>query len=342
MSNEYELMETINRVNEHLESETQQFVEKMPPLKNLPTCLGLLNKKDFEFNDFINWVAGADFCKKSYDGKYQDLNKELIELYKIVKFMENRTEDDYDAYEVLYSKVTDKSEKPRHTYGQFRKSMAHTFVEYAMFRHWNERRQVYRFDKDFIAALMNTETTNLPVKILKQLPADCFYMDFRNTHFDYLTGAFVNVALDNDTGIPTVMVLCTLELPEKPGTITTSLIELTESFINDEKPVPDNEAQDTKRPGTVEKSSIDNPYNLAFFIFQAMLYLMSNRPDIQTYIGPMTKNTNMKIFDVGKRYGLLLKSAMNEDEIKYGRWHRYWTGLEKSDLIIKWIPPESI
>lgn len=341
MSNEYQLLFTVSKLECGIRDYTYKTLEQIDAIKSNPTWLQLRNSPEFRLDRFIRWISGNQFCKKNYDGEYATLNDILIHTCKNMQLA-----------------------KPNGNiisgYKAFKDNLRKDLLTASVFENWQRYKQTYRFNKYFTSALMKTDTAKIPVNMLKQLPFDCFHLDFRDTGFDSTDGAFVHVGINDKTGLPTIIILTTYEPKQKPGNIDTETFNFSEEYLR-----KIHLTVDAKNNQYIyaKLSNSDKQSRMLLFIFQALLYLISNKPDIRKYKKPEIRTARQKqnaiptlnISDVGVRYGLAIKTAKHGNTVtksvpgttrrpitshmRSGHWHHYWTGHGRTDLIVKWIPP---
>lgn len=312
----------------------------------------LSHKQDLNLGDFISWVLGSTFFKKK-SGQYEGFNRALLQFYK----------------------------SGSKSYRECRKEFRQTIIFASIFRCWKQHKQAYRFDEDFIEELMKTKAVKIPMEVLKRLPFRCFYLDLEDTDwFDPHIGMFLYVGFDEITGLPNLAVSLVEHAADSSlkfqfYTLHISGEEMKKWGIlqkEDGEPyiqLQNNDAL-SDQIGHGVKNMVDN-MEVTLFVLQVILYLSSNKPDIEAspkrkviYTGPKKKirlEGDLSLLDVGVRYGAAIrktkKALKTENEevivktvsskqrkpmtshVRAAHWHHYWTGKGRTRRIVRWVPP---
>lgn len=345
------------RIGEELELQQNKLLSEMPkdPANDLLHSLAFSKPQGYEkdptdilnLDDFLSWVLGSTFCKRNYDGKYKSINDKLLLIYE-------------------------RQERQGKTYKECRTNFRNSMSFHSVFRCWEQYKQVYRFDADFVSELMQTTTLHIPTNVLKRLPVRCFYLDTEHlVHFPSLSGLFVYIGFDEVTGLPNLGIYSIEEDEEvqiRPGYASGQ--QMLKSGILQKK---DDEIyiEFTSDISTIKDIWAVELLDSILFTLQAMLYLSSNKPDTakgtsRKYVRTVPKNTsphtNMEVTEVGIRYGAAIRKAkkttpVNDTEmetvyvttektrrpitshIRAAHWHHYWVGKGRTEQVIRWIPP---
>lgn len=327
-------------------------------------------------NDFINWSIGSQFMRATYHGDYQSLNQKLLNTYHQLK-----------------------AENSDISYQKCRTEFRDIVNIRSILTCWEKYKQAYIFDKDFVDELMQSTSVDIPIEVLQRLPYRCYYLDLQNIpKWEPFIGAFVYVNTTHMAqNMPNIAILRITEpTKEEHEEMIFSAYFDTENMIKNgmltykdktNPHVPNNlmirfdETQtiDNKRTALniknhqVTMSSFEEKdiHGFIQFIFQSMLYLASNEPDIQPspkqkylYTGkPQQKSqdNNLALHEVGVRYGKTIRLHKSQNQtsnqniqvinltnntkrsitshVRKAHWHTYWTGKGRKIPIVKWIPP---
>ena len=277
-------------------------------IKALMGELGDVPEDWIDFNGFLSWVIGKSFCKRSYNGRYRAVNERLLEIYA-------------------------KHKDQGMSYQKFRNDYQDCISFGTVFRFWRKYRQCYRFDEDFMEELMDTDSVELPVEVLKRLPFSCFYLDLEDTEkIKPDLGIFVYIGFEEDTGRPN-LVFYRVGAPSD-GEQENRLYACRASGDEMEKwGMLEKNGKgelcicfgEDKRNRMNYGSDGTDIYDCVFFMLQAMLYLASNKPDIvespkERYAHKgraaesmprdgQQKEPEVSISDVGVRYGAAIRKV---------------------------------
>lgn len=345
------------RIGEELDLQQNKLLAQAPkdPANEILNNLAFSKPQGYEkdstkllnLDDFLSWVLGSTFCKRNYDGKYKSINNKLLLIYE-------------------------RKEQHGKTYKECRTDFRNSISFHTVFRCWEQYKQVYRFDADFVSELMQTTTLHIPINVLKRLPVRCFYLDTEHLfHFPSLSGLFVYIGFDEVTGLPNLGIYTIQEAEEvhiRPGYVSGP--QMLKSGILQKK---DDEIYIEFAPDMHKIKDIwaVELLDSILFTLQAMLYLSSNKPDttkqtnrkyLRTVPQHTTSHMDMEVTDVGIRYGAAIRKAkktvpVNDTEMKTvcvttektrrpitshiraAHWHHYWVGKGRTEQVIRWIPP---
>ena len=211
---------------------------------------------------------------------------------------------------------------------------------------WSKSKQVYKPDKDFANALLNTDEFIINKDIINHLPCQLFYLDLTECNYDNIEGVFVHTFICDNTIRINIFMIAGEEFSP-----------LYIDFPNNDK-------------GTVSiQDSRSNIYNEVIALTLHMISYMSiDKPQItesdltkNTYRKPSKQSTirnkwsEVNIQDVGIIYGQKYRKYMKEynstenSEIKSykpraphfrkAHYHRFWVGKGRKELRINWIEP---
>lgn len=281
------------------------------PLESYWDMVGENAHGPLNLDDFFSWAIGSTFCKKSYDGTYSAFNKRVLTIIK------NR-------------------QGQGHSYADARKQIRQSVAFATMFRCWEQYKQVYRFDSDFIDELMRTNTVEIPVNVLRRLPFRCFYLDIEDTDwFPVFSGIFVYIGFDGKTGLPNLALF-----PVKDnGSHRDSQIKAChisgEQMTDWSMLVEDKETGEIYLQFTNQREFLTSVlpdaddlelFDRVLFVLHALLYLASNKPDIlpsqkRKYVRVQAKKSGgpkpetqaeLNLQDVGIRYGAAIRKVKKQ------------------------------
>lgn len=356
MSRLYTPLQIAEEMNQEAEKQRMQKGDYLHPI--VRTLLDgetneLSHKQDLNLDDFISWVLGSTFFKKKSE-KYTDFNRALLDFYKAMS----------------------------KSYRECRKEFRQTIIFASIFRCWKKHKQAYRFDEDFIQELMKTKAVKIPTEVLKRLPFRCFYLDLEDTDwFNPYIGMFLYVGFDEITGLPNLAASLVENAVDSNSryqfyTLHISGEEMKKWGIlqidENNEPYIQFQSNDalSARIGHGVVNTGDNA-EITLFILQVILYLSSNKPDMEAspkqkiiYTGPKKKirlEGDLSLLDVGVRYGAAIRKtkkelkAENEEviirtvstkqrkpmtsHVRAAHWHHYWTGKGRTRRIVRWVPP---
>lgn len=340
----------LKKEQQGLEPFTDMLTSLFPEKEEDKTFSNSLN-----LDEFLSWVLGSTFVKRSYDGIYSEMNQRLLTM-------------------------CENMQKKGHSYKECRKRYRDTMTFSIVFRCWQQHKQAYRFDGDFAEELMQTKAVEIPIEVLKRLPFRCFYLDLELiSGLNSYAGVFVYVGYDEKNGLPNVAIFPIKEPPKDseehrifpgyafgPDMVRRGIIYENEKgetcigFINKKN-----------NQNLFLSSEFDLP-DMVLFVFQAILYLSSNKPDTmkspkRKYIytgkkwGRKAAVSDLSLADIGVRYGTAIRkikkeSALEEEtetvirkrsgrrkpitsHVRAAHWHHYWVGKGRAKQIVKWVPP---
>lgn len=288
-------------------AELQQFANSiLHPDKEIenPSPISKLN-----LDDFLSWIVGSTFCKRKYNGTYAEFNKRLLEVY-----------EEYEQ----------KGQSYKTTRKHFRNSL--TFA--TVFRCWEQYKQAYRFDADFVDELMQTDSIEIPIQVLKRLPFRCFYLDLEDVERFYpFIGVFAYIGFDEKNGLPNLAIYRVTnpqtedsQVPIYPSYASgPDMQKWGVLFKNNSDEICIRFTNNKEKLSQLPNQKDIEVFDMVMFTLQAMLYLSSNKPD--TMASPKRKyvNTgkrhaqqssfvNLEITDVGVRYGTAIRKMKKEQK----------------------------
>lgn len=219
---------------------------------------------------------------------------------------------------------------------------------------WEANKQVFKFDKDFLDMLIDTDDLYATEDAFKYLPFGVFYIDVSDNRYICneinAEGFFVTVRLEDDNywSIHT----CRLDEKYQFSNVyslynSTSDVKIT-SDTGREVPIYDFTASVEKHKSTRK----ENIHLFQVLVMQVLTYLASAKPDIlenaetkQTYrkpVGiPKNKYSEIRKWDVGIRIGSAVRTVKSKQSatngatglggkkrphIRKAHWHYYWFG----------------
>jgi hypothetical protein len=245
---------------------------------------------------------------------------------------------------------------------------------------WRYTQGTYIFDRDVLAALAESDLSgDLPVNVLTRLPEWCVYISTPGLiSFDNETALhgffarldrkiegdqiadYLYLMLDTDTHPLTIPIVL-------DGRSVSSALENLLSDYDVEKPAGEPNAP---LEGLLDKKQlIDNMTGYIKSLISLLLYLCSDKPEIEHYRIPgmspghpapkkvkgsykMFPAQNPTIWSVGREMGEKLRNAgysapgmgtghVKRPHIRRGHWHGYWTGPRSGEQKFgyKWLPP---
>lgn len=335
---------------------------------------GLIDCEDCDLDDLMDYVAGGQFMKQSYAGKFANENQNILKQKDFGKMM-------------LYG-----SKNADIPYQQFRTDMSDLIVMPTMIRLWAKYRQVYVFDPDFADALTHTEEIRIPLEIFSQLPYKTFFFSMEGLPFaGPFCGCLLHVGIDPASGIPYLVVLRVQDNPqgepvmysmymhpkdtlkrcvEEDGKRYMYISSTTVPQKVEHIRCPLDDILQNKAVGKNE-ITVDQHREMFLFLMQAILYLASDKPDMEyepqpqithattagsTYKNRKAQQQTPSIIRIGKRYGEKYRATMENNKkdgkrdvrgsagprrahVRAAHWHHYWTGKGRTVLILRWIEP---
>lgn len=227
-------------------------------------------------------------------------------------------------------------------------------LNYTVFE-WYKTKKIYRFDKDFLEVLVNTDKLEVNTDVFRFLPYENLYFDLKGMteigkkiQDDILyEGLFVNVEETADEFIITAFPV--------------NKDRYNGFFMRFEKGT-----QKKTYGDTVTEHGLHTDY-LEKLVLQILTYFASDKPDIvegmpETKKGVKTggkKKSEVTEYKVGFRFGTAFRKAKADEKkntntavgngmggkkkphIRQAHWHYYWHGSKKDVRVKKphWLPP---
>lgn len=242
---------------------------------------------------------------------------------------------------------------------------------------WRQNKQVFRFDRDLLSELMNTETLRFTRGLYDRLPFNVFYLDFSENEAlaqeISAQGCFIrmNKVFVPETGEEFYEALShRLHLTETgEGIISTDLLyfpnwdceDAVEETIED---YPVLSCSNTGDTAVIQMRVNHTRYRQA--VAQALTYLCSQEPDIRE--SSLTRNTyrpqtpgftrdrfsEIRAQDVGVRFGEAFRvwtkrvaaggdreshftGRKNRPHARRAHWHTYHVGEGRKETIVHWL-----
>lgn len=233
-----------------------------------------------------------------------------------------------------------------------------------VFSKWRIYKTVYRFDRLFFSALIETENTLFHQAAIKYLPINSFFVASPN---EKDIGFFLYVeTLESETFFMVISV-DDVRGDQIHGAIDSMWIEDGQSIEEALK-----KWMDTINRGADYSAYYDRAQNNMKAAVQIVYYLSSQNADVSEVRIPKNRRPkrangttlNLKQWDVGFRIGKQFKEkrrdqkhAPIDDEnkniideredrgnsprphVRRAHWHHYWAGQGKKTLILKWLEP---
>lgn len=165
----------------------EEFLEKLVSGDTMPGIGEFFGFDGMEIDPekITVFAMGDKFMKRSYAGKFKAINDCILESKD--KYMRMLHID---------------------TFHQLRTEMRDYIVIQAMAAMFARYKQAYRFDHDFMDALVGTESVKIPLQVFTSLPFPTFYLDMDGyKDFQPYFGCLVTVTLNPDTGLPGISIL---------------------------------------------------------------------------------------------------------------------------------------
>ena len=291
--------------------------------------------------EIIEFIFSDDFMSKDYDGKFIDINQIAKnyqkEIHNIPTIKRRLDTQDWRDFFVL---------------------------DYCVFK-WAEYKQAYKIDADFFKELKCTENVIIPNGFTKYLPVPDIYLDLSEIEdADIATKRHVDGAFVHTINI------------QGKSQIITSFVAKNNIFGAACSYFSYNKHNCSYLPIGLLPSDFPPFARLYAAIIQILLFLSSDKNDIQE--NPITKKTykkpsvirdkfsEVRIWDVGVRYGKAIRAAKEEAKKEYEKsagldhegtantvharkrprphvrcahWHRYHVGKGRTGIRLNWIPP---
>lgn len=345
------------RLNEFTREHAGRDVREMDEVRQIIMTLMTSEKEQkvpLDLDDFFSWTIGSTFLKRAYDSTYKKFNDAALIMYA-----ERKAEKGY-------------------TYKRIRKELRDSITFAAMFRCFDQYRQAYRFDPDFVDELFATDTLNMPMSVLTGIPFRCFYLELENLpRFAPYAGCYVYIGWDEKNHLPNLALFRVMRPETDDGQVPIrssilsgpDMVKWGVLYLRDDGTPY---LRFTKDMTDIEDKPDANVIPLCFFILQAILYMVSSKPDIRkaerkkTPKSPRTDKQMkveeikpVEVSEVGVRYGKVIRLRKREmkecgqrtetaanrtrkpmaSHVRSAHWHHYWTGKGRTTLIVKWIPP---
>lgn len=241
---------------------------------------------------------------------------------------------------------------------------------------WRRCKEIYRFDPDFAALLMEDADDNvlIPYDALRQLPYNCFYVDAPIMDYD---GFFVYYEHDVESDIMELrMDAVSRAMPTFASGISLHLVGETladgieesirfarKSYYHFAEVCGEERANRVKRDfERLNKLFVPKAIQLVLYLCAENAEVAENAEQKAiTRRTPVIKDQFREIrkWDVGADAGIRIRrfrtsQASGAERSKHGshasptphmrraHWHRFWTGKRDTDerkLVLRWIPP---
>lgn len=339
----------------------------------------LINTKVFHISDYLKEYLDADedflfdlilfafnkkFMKKSYEGKYSDLNKCIL----------NNKDSIMKELEVNYADM--------------KQLMARDFSLCSTFKLFSEYKQIYSVDGSFMRDLVFTQSssTSIPREIFDHLPYNSFYLDLSDSGICKglrLEGCFIHLRSKDNMQLEII-----IQLLRKPvdydgriyNGLVTRVITCDLDFIDFDSSDPEcciniDKNFDLDYVENILYNDLHtNDFNLVFTWFVVvpfLMYLGSYKSDIKkksSYTKKERKivtDNNITTSEVGYQYGYTLRSQNKSSKdntsritkakiskfklshpnsgkrshVRKAHWHTFRYGNNREFSRIVWMPP---
>ena len=306
---------------------------------------------DGSLEEFSDYLFSDDFFNPDYKGKFKKYNDDIMynretnALMNLSMTNPNRVSD-WSDYSGAFNRV----------------------LEF-----WESYKMVYKVDNEFFHAIKDTENIIWGADVFNNFPFNTFYVDLSEVdNIGKFQGAFVYFAKTNHNTV----IMSTFLLEDDFTFYSGRLLfdgGITEEFdLNTINKGTTKESFAKLTPfGELLERAPDNDYRAVILksIFQLMTFIVNNDECVtenpttkQTYKPRKTirnKFSEVRMWDVGVRFGKAIKSARKEYErrknesdnqntnkthvvrphIRRAHWHTYRYGKEKKLKKVVWQPP---
>lgn len=239
---------------------------------------------------------------------------------------------------------------------------------HVIIRRWAQTKTVYRFRRDLLRALSETEETEMHTELLRRLPYPAFFLDFDSD--------FSVWASDSTDSLGTFVLI----EPYADGAVTIGLVDVfgymaeqhsylnnsTMFTISDGERISEAVARAFSDAGEkISESRLGLMIERVKTTLQCAYYLAAQNADIQP-VKTTKKNRlrrddgkrlNLRKWDVGFRLGYpylkrndgfhIVSSSDSGDvernrprpHVRRAHWHHYWCGEGRARLEVRWISP---
>ncbi len=312
-------------------------------------------KKDVDVDEYIEFAMSKNFMDPRYKGEFQYFNRFVMNPKMLDVYLSNESSNLGEKVEVFWRDG---------------------FLINEVIKKWRKYKQVYKIDKEFFFELVQTEGIVIPENFAQYIPLPDMYIDLSEIEeIKPIEGAFVH-AVNTDHGWQLIvyMIIDSLTIFSfySDFTYENGVFEMPDLLIPSSKFCALDLTHDTEKAG-YHKYDNDCRAITCKAIIQIMMYLSSKEPDItenaltkRTYkptSTPKDKFSEVRIWDVGIRYGNAIRIAKKEAEecekeakkteaneekgsrkqprahVRKAHWHRYRVGKGKKEIRINWIAP---
>ena len=230
---------------------------------------------------------------------------------------------------------------------------------YGTIRNWLKYRQVYKFSRQLMDALEETEIKAFNFEYMANLPYPSLFIDTRDAE-EYYGGAFIyindNNVFKNSTNHNIVMILIDRDLSEIMGIVYID--------IPNEEQMSIKEVMDSSYLKSVKGPGRD----IIAKLLNCLIYLNIQTTDIDDGGKIVTKRSTInkkgkrikytsehQVWNVGYRSSSYFKQSNSESDInndtdvhyskkrphlRCGHWHKHWAGSkDNKHIIVKWHAP---
>lgn len=281
-------------------------------------------------DEFVRYIMSEKFLSNAYQGKFHEYNALMIDAWK---------------------KMPVEMKKENETV----KDMRETNIAEAVTYRWRKYKRIYTFDRDLEKSLSDMEKCKMNCTLLSMLPLNCFYIEFDeySNLGQYMEGILFDIVWTDNSYLLSMI-----------------RIGRDKKFYTDFEEITLNSIFDISRDYMTKGYSpniglpLDTFLDYKIFIHNALLYLCASNADIleneitkQTY-----KKTNrikdkfseLERFDVGKKYGTIIRHICNEESdkkttsnghksprphIRCAHWQTYHVGKDRKETRLVWKQP---
>lgn len=270
-----------------------------------------------DVNNLTNYILSQRFLTKDGIREYDE------KVIVLLSFLENAKDiSDKINKEFIAAKKT----------GIIRTELRDVLAHSLIVSEWAKNKQVFKLDKYFAQALIETKGLKLSRYQLEHLPCNCFYLDLSDIpQANPIHGVFVRVHIeDNDCSIASYIILNDITSPIFYSFYSNNSFN-NEDMINFENTI--NLAGsadysytlsffDSKKNFDFDFSGTYSRDDISRLMIQTICYLSSQEPDVE--VSPITKTTykpsktvkntfsEVRQYDVGVRYGKVFSKQLKE------------------------------
>ena len=240
-------------------------------------------------------------------------------------------------------------------------------ASYWAFQSWRKTKAVYLFDDSLLAALRETEDTQMHIEMMRRLPVSSFFISPKTATPGTFLGAFITVEIspDNTCLVGVVIISDHDEANHRIAShqhcmrfaegesIETVVARLIESDYNQFAPEMKNSSFEY-----MYKEPLTMAVNAAYYLSA----INSDVKAVKTAKGKKVSRPNgtkltLRKWEVGYRIGATLSTKGKADregdaseKVRHGterprphlrraHWHHYWCGEGRTRLEVRWIAP---